>query len=114
MNHEVLTSWATPTNFIGFLLLPRFRAYLGASKRLLDSSRFHRESASIRFTLDVAVDRPLRLGRDRIHAHRCGTATQLLQAEVLDRIGLEALEASQRVPRDQELTLEVSRCPFQA
>jgi len=28
---EVLTYWATATNFIGFLLLPRFRAYLGAS-----------------------------------------------------------------------------------
>src|SRR4029453_13957152 len=26
------THWVTPTNFIGFLLLPRFRAYLGASK----------------------------------------------------------------------------------
>ena len=30
---EVLTYWVTTTNFIGFLLLPRFRAYLGASKR---------------------------------------------------------------------------------
>jgi hypothetical protein len=32
---EVLTYWVTTTNFIGFLLLPRFRAYLGASKRWL-------------------------------------------------------------------------------
>jgi hypothetical protein len=32
---EVLTYWATATHFIGFLLLPRFRAYLGASKALL-------------------------------------------------------------------------------
>ena len=31
----VLTYWVTTTNFIGFLLLPRFRTYLGASKRLL-------------------------------------------------------------------------------
>ncbi len=29
------THWVTTTHFIGFLLLPRFRAYLGASKRWL-------------------------------------------------------------------------------
>ena len=31
---EVLTYWATTTNFIGCLLLPRFRAYLGASTHI--------------------------------------------------------------------------------
>ena len=31
VHREVLTSWATTTNFIGLLLLPRFRASLGAS-----------------------------------------------------------------------------------
>jgi hypothetical protein len=35
---EVLTYWATTTNFIGFLLLPRFRASLGASKLLLEDT----------------------------------------------------------------------------
>jgi hypothetical protein len=31
LNHQILTHWVTTTHFIGFLLLPRFRAYLGAS-----------------------------------------------------------------------------------
>jgi hypothetical protein len=34
LNHQILTHWVTTTNFIGFLLLPRFRAYLGASMPL--------------------------------------------------------------------------------
>jgi hypothetical protein len=35
LNHQILTYWVTTTNFIGFLLLPRFRAYLGASRPML-------------------------------------------------------------------------------
>ena len=40
MNRKVLTSWATTTNFIGFLLLPRFRASLGASMQALGYATF--------------------------------------------------------------------------
>jgi hypothetical protein len=44
--------------------------------------------------------------------HRRGTAPQSLRAEVLAREALEIREPLQRVTRDEELALEVSRRLF--
>ena len=54
------------------------------------------------------------LGRDCVDLHRRGAASQLLQAKVLAREALEIRQALQRIARDEELALEVSRRLFDA
>ena len=57
VNHQVLTHWETVTNFMGLRPIPRFRAYLGASTRLLGASaaappHIHKEQGqTVRFLL---------------------------------------------------------------
>ena len=49
------------------------------------------------------------LDRDRVDLYRGGAATQVLEAQVLEREAIEILEPFQRVARDEEPALEVSR-----
>src|SRR3989442_13770563 len=49
---------------------------------------------------------------DRVHAHRLGTAAELLEAEVFERVRLDAVEAFERIRRHEKLAPEVAGRPF--
>jgi hypothetical protein len=54
------------------------------------------------------------VGGDRVHAHRLGTAAELLEAEVLERVRLDGVEALERIRRHEKLALEVAGRPLDA
>src|SRR5262249_8186979 len=51
-----------------------------------------------------------RLGTDRVHTHRGGAATEVLETEILQHQVTEIRKPVQRVTRCEELTIEVSGC----